>query len=110
VLKDNYHSADMSTTGGSLMREGSVPSDETFLVRKRRPAGAVSVGKADLSEFASTGAISSFGGQMLIPHDLARAPADRPADRGSRPPTPTSLDTDPKVQSAALRTRTGSSG
>ena len=74
VVKDNYDTADMPTTGGSLMLEGSVPPDDAFLVRKLRAAGAVIIGKANLSEFASGGAISSFGGQMLNPHDLARAP------------------------------------
>jgi len=74
VLKDNFDTADMPTTGGSLMLEGSVPPDDAFLVKKLRAAGAVIVGKANLSEFASGGAISSFGGQMLNPHDLTRAP------------------------------------
>jgi amidase len=74
VVKDNYDTADMPTTGGSLMLEGSVPPDDAFLVRKLRAAGAVIIGKANLSEFASGGAISSFGGQMLNPHDLARGP------------------------------------
>jgi amidase len=74
VLKDNFDTADMPTTGGSLMLEGSVPPDDAFLVKKLRAAGAVIIGKANLSEFASGGAISSIGGQMLNPHDLARAP------------------------------------
>ena len=74
VLKDNFDTADMPTTGGSLMLEGSVPPDDAFLVKKLRAAGAVMVGKANLSEFASGAAISSIGGQMLNPHDLARVP------------------------------------
>jgi len=74
VLKDNFDTADMATTGGSLMLEGSVPPDDAFLVKKLRAAGAVIIGKANLSEFASGGAVSSFGGRMLNPHDLARAP------------------------------------
>ena len=74
VLKDNFDTADMPTTGGSLMLEGSVPPDDAFLVKKLRAAGAVIIGKANMSEFASGGAWSSLGGQMLNPHDLARAP------------------------------------
>ena len=74
VLKDNFDTADMPTTGGSLMLEGSVPPDDAFLVKKLRAAGAVIIGKANMSEFASGAAISSYGGQMLNPHDLARAP------------------------------------
>jgi amidase len=74
VLKDNFDTADMPTTGGSLMLEGSVPPDDAFLVKKLRAAGAVIIGKANMSEFASSVAKSSLGGQMLNPHDLTRAP------------------------------------
>jgi amidase len=75
LLKDNFDTTDMPTTGGSLLLEGSVPPDDAFMVRKLRDAGAVFVGKANLSEFASGAAHSSLGGQMLNPHDLLRSPA-----------------------------------
>ena len=75
ILKDNYDTADMPTTGGSLLLEGSVPPDDAFLVKKLRAAGAVIVGKANLSEFASGAAHSSLGGQALNPHDLLRTPS-----------------------------------
>jgi amidase len=75
LLKDNYDTADMPTTGGSLLLEGSVPPDDAFMVKKLRDAGAVFIGKANLSEFASGAAHSSLGGQMLNPHDLLRSPA-----------------------------------
>lgn len=75
VLKDNIDTADMPTTGGSVLLEGSVPPDDAFIVKKLRDAGAVIVGKANLSEFASGGAFSSLGGQSLNPHDLARSPS-----------------------------------
>ena len=39
VLKDNFDTADMPTTGGSLKLEGSVPPDDAFLVKKLRAAG-----------------------------------------------------------------------
>jgi amidase len=74
VLKDNFDTSDLPTTGGSLLLEGSMPPDDAFLVKKLRAAGAVVIGKANMSEFASGAAISSLGGQMLNPHDLARAP------------------------------------
>jgi amidase len=74
VLKDNFDTADMPTTGGSLLLEGSRPPDDAFLVKKLRAAGAVIIGKANMSEFASGAARSSLGGQMLNPHDLKRAP------------------------------------
>jgi amidase len=75
VLKDNFDTADMPTTGGSVLLEGSVPPDDAFVVRKLRAAGAVIIGKANLSEFASGGAFSSLGGQTLNPHDLTRSPS-----------------------------------
>jgi amidase len=75
ILKDNIDTADMPTTGGSLILEGSTPPDDAFLVRKLRDAGAVIVGKANLSEFASGAAHSSLGGLMRNPHDLQRTPS-----------------------------------
>ena len=75
VLKDNFDTVDMPTTGGSVLLEGSIPPDDAFVVRKLRAAGAVIIGKANLSEFASGGAYSSLGGQTLNPHDLTRSPS-----------------------------------
>src|SRR5688572_28295700 len=75
VVKDNIDTADMPTTGGSALLEGSIPPDDAFVVRKLRAAGAVIIAKANLSEFASAAAHSSLGGQILNPHDLTRPPA-----------------------------------
>jgi amidase len=75
VLKDNYDTADLPTTGGSLLLEGSMPPDVAFVVKKLRDAGAVIVGKANMSEFASGAAQSSLGGVMHNPHDLVRTPS-----------------------------------
>ena len=75
VLKDNFDTMDMPTTGGSVLLEGSLPPDDAFVVKKLRAAGAVIIGKANLSEFASGGAYSSLGGQTLNPHDLTRSPS-----------------------------------
>jgi amidase len=75
VVKDNIDTADMPTTGGSVLLEGSMPPDDAFVIRKLRAAGAVIIAKANLSEFASAATKSSIGGQILNPHDLARSPA-----------------------------------
>jgi amidase len=84
LLKDNYNTADMPTTGGSVLLEGSVPPGDAFVVKKLRDAGAIILAKVNMSEFALSGnplgAIgaaprSSLGGQSLNPHDLARSPA-----------------------------------
>jgi amidase len=83
VLKDNFDTADMPTTAGSVLLEGSLPPDDAFLVTRLRAAGAVIVGKANLSEFASGGvAFSSLGGQMLNPHDLTRTPSSSSGGTG----------------------------
>jgi len=75
ILKDNYNTRDLPTTGGSVLLEGSIPPDDAFLVKKLRDAGAIVLAKVNLSEFASGGAHSSLGGQSLNPHDLTRTPS-----------------------------------
>src|SRR6516165_638515 len=75
VLKDNYNTADMPTTGGSVLLEGSIPPADAFVVKKLRDAGAIILGKMNMSEFASPPSQSSLGGQSLNPHDLKRTPA-----------------------------------
>jgi len=75
VLKDNYDTFDMPTTGGSVLLEGSIPSKDAFVVKKLRDAGAIILAKLNMSEFASGGTYSSLGGQSLNPHDLSRGPS-----------------------------------
>jgi amidase len=75
VLKDNYNTADLPTTGGSVLLEGSIPPADAFVVKKLRDAGAIFLAKMNMSEFASPPSQSSLGGQSLNPHDLGRSPA-----------------------------------
>lgn len=75
VLKDNYDTIDLPTTGGSVLLEGWIPPKDAFVVKKLRDAGAVILAKVNMSEFASGGAYSSLGGQSLNPHDLTRSPS-----------------------------------
>src|SRR5436190_8067869 len=75
VLKDNYDTFDMPTTGGSVLLEGSIPPSDAYLVKKLRDAGAIILAKVNMSEFASAGAFSSLGGQSHNPHDLLRTPS-----------------------------------
>src|SRR6266852_8748614 len=75
VLKDNFNTADLPTTGGSVLLEGSIPPADAFLVKKLRAAGAIILAKVNMSEFASPPSQSSLGGQSLNPHDLRRSPA-----------------------------------
>ncbi len=83
VLKDNIDTADMPTTGGSILLEGSLPPDDAFVVRKLRAAGAIVLAKLNMSEFASGAALSSLGGQTLNPHDLLRTPSGSSGGTGS---------------------------
>ena len=83
VLKDNYDTADLPTTGGSVMLEGSIPPDDAFLVKKLRAAGAIILAKLNMSEFASGAAISSLGGPVRNPHDLLRTPSGSSGGTGA---------------------------
>src|SRR3984893_13083052 len=53
IVKDNYSTADMQTTAGTMALLGFVPSSDAFQRRKLREAGAVSRGKSNLHELAS---------------------------------------------------------
>src|SRR5262245_47519705 len=93
VLKDNFNTYDLPTTGGSQLLEGSIPPSDAFVVKKLRDAGAIILAKVNLSEFAAGGGsvigatdpaiiragqitdgFSSMGGQTRNPHDPARGP------------------------------------
>jgi len=80
VLKDNIDATPMATTAGSLALEEFRPGRDAFLVQRLREAGAVILGKANLSEWAnfrstrSTSGWSSAGGQTRNPYALDRSP------------------------------------
>jgi Asp-tRNA(Asn)/Glu-tRNA(Gln) amidotransferase A subunit family amidase len=75
LLKDNFDTKDMPTTGGCLALSGVVPRTDAFQVRRLRDAGAVILGKVNLHELAlGLTTVSSLGGQTLDPYDLRRAP------------------------------------
>jgi amidase len=75
VLKDNYDTADLPTTGGFYALKDSIPSQDATMVAQLRAAGAIILAKVNLSEFASGGAMSSLGGQSRNPHALDFSPA-----------------------------------
>ncbi len=70
----------MQTTAGSLALAGSIPAQDAFIVQKLREAGAIILGKTNLSEWAnfrsthSTSGWSSRGGQTRNPYALDRNP------------------------------------
>jgi Asp-tRNA(Asn)/Glu-tRNA(Gln) amidotransferase A subunit family amidase len=75
LLKDNFDTNDMPTTGGCLALSGHQPKDDAFQVKKLRDAGVVILGKVNLHELAlGLTTVSSIGGQTVDPYDLTRAP------------------------------------
>jgi amidase len=82
LLKDNIATHDlMTTTAGSLALAGSVPARDAWVARRLREAGAVLLGKANLSEWAnfrstrSSSGWSARGGQCRNPYALDRSPS-----------------------------------
>jgi len=81
LIKDNIITADnMMTTAGSLALKGFRSTRDAFIVQKLRAAGAIILGKTNLSEWAnfrstrSTSGWSSRGGQARNPYVLDRSP------------------------------------
>jgi amidase len=84
VLKDNFHTADMPTTGGSVTFKNLQTPDDGFVVRKLRDAGAIIIAKANLHELARAGTtVSSLGGQTKNPYDLTRTPGGSSGGTGA---------------------------
>jgi amidase len=82
LIKDNIDTHDrMTTTAGSLALRGSIPPRDAFVAQKLRQAGAVILGKANLSEWAnfrgdhSSSGWSARGGQTHNPYVLDRNPS-----------------------------------
>ena len=102
MLKDNFDTFDMATTGGSQLLAGFIPPDDAFVVKKLRDAGAIIFAKTNLHEWAGgggsvsgatdpdilkAGAVpngsSTAGGQTLNPHELTRGPAGSSGGTGA---------------------------
>jgi amidase len=89
LLKDNIESADpMATTAGSLALAGNVTGRDAGLVSRLREAGAVILGKTNLSEWAnfrseqSSSGWSGVGGQTRNPYDPTRSPCGSSSGSG----------------------------
>ena len=74
LLKDNVGTLDLPTTAGSIALAGSVPKHDATITARLRAAGAVILGKTNLSEFANwvdlsmPNGYSSLGGQVVNPY------------------------------------------
>ena len=90
LIKDNIDTADrMKTTAGSLALVGAKPRRDAFIVERLRAAGAVIVGKTNLSEWAnfrsthSSSGWSGRGGQTRNPYVLDRNPCGSSSGTGA---------------------------
>lgn len=102
VLKDNFNTADLPTTAGSQLLAGSIPSEDAFVTKKLRAAGAIILAKVNMSEFAGGGGstmgatdpaiiqagripagYSSMGGQTHNPHNTDYVPAGSSGGTGA---------------------------
>jgi amidase len=88
IVKDNINTTGMPTTAGSWALDGSTPAD-AFIVGRLRAAGAIIIGKANLSEWANFRSIpsssgwSGIGGQTNNPYVLDRNPCGSSSGTGA---------------------------
>jgi amidase len=84
LIKDNYDTADMPTSGGALGLASLQPAADAFQVKKLRDAGAVILGKTTMHELAAgITNISSLTGQTRNPYDLFRVPGGSSGGTGA---------------------------
>jgi amidase len=84
ILKDNFNTFDMPTSGGNVSMKTSTPPADAFTVARMRKAGALILAKANMQEFARGGmSISSLGGQVHNPYDLGRTPGGSSGGTGA---------------------------
>jgi aspartyl-tRNA(Asn)/glutamyl-tRNA(Gln) amidotransferase subunit A len=74
AVKDQFDTAGIRTTYGSALEWDHVPSEDAVVVAKLKEAGAVLLGKLNLSEFALGESFHHPGGQPRNPWDLSRNP------------------------------------
>ena len=85
AVKDNYDTAGLQTTGGSLAMKGVLPTDDAFMVKKLREAGAIVLFKSNMAEWAFSPVVteSSIAGLTRNPYDLSRVPAGSSGGTGA---------------------------
>jgi len=77
LIKDNFDTADLPTTGGSVAMTGHLPPDDAFMVRRLREAGAIVLAKTNMAEwaFSPRRTESSSYGVTANAYDTAHVPA-----------------------------------
>jgi Asp-tRNA(Asn)/Glu-tRNA(Gln) amidotransferase A subunit family amidase len=77
LIKDNYDTAGLQTTGGSLALKGFAPQSDATMVARLKAAGAIVLAKTNMAEWAFSPYLtaSSIAGITRNPYDLSRVPA-----------------------------------
>ena len=84
LLKDNYNTSDMNTTGGCLDLAKSQAAVDAPVVTALKNAGAIILGKTNLHELALEGlTVSPLGGQTVNPYDHSRTPGGSSGGTGA---------------------------
>ena len=84
LIKDNYNTTDMPTTGSSVALADFVPNEASTQVEKLVAAGAIVLAKTNLHEYAyGVTSISSLAGQTRNPYDYRRVPGGSSGGTGA---------------------------
>jgi amidase len=89
LIKDNIDLAGLPTTAGAMALERSFPRGDAFLVTRLRAAGAIILGKTNLTEFANfttagmPSGYSGLGGQVLNAYDVSQTPSGSSSGSGT---------------------------
>ena len=77
IVKDNYNTAGLQTTAGSIALKGFAPDEDATVVKALKAAGAIVLAKSNMAEWAFSPmvSISSIAGETRNPYNLAHVPA-----------------------------------
>ncbi len=77
LIKDNFDTSDMATTGGSVALMNNYPPNDAFMIRRLREAGAIVLAKTNMAEwaFSPRQTVSSSYGRTANAYDTAYVPA-----------------------------------
>ena len=82
-IKDQVHTRGIKTTSASLIRSEFVPSEDATIVSRLKSAGAIVVGKLNMTEFAMGDPITSYYGMTFNPWDTTRDPGTSSTGAGA---------------------------
>ncbi|MFC1549978.1 amidase family protein [Candidatus Neomarinimicrobiota bacterium] len=85
IVKDNYNTKGLQTTGGSAALKGFLPDKDSYQVKKLKEAGAIILAKSNMAEwaFSPKHTISSIAGETLNPYNLDHVPAGSSGGTGA---------------------------